>query len=336
MLDPPDLPDARISAAVQQHYGLHLTTLAFLPLGRDVRAWAYRATTADDAPLFLKLRQGNVNEAALRVPRYLADHGVLHVVAPLPTQDHRLWVGVEAFTLTLYPFIAGHTGGVHGLPERHWRTYGAALRGLHDTPVESDLGSVVPRESFTSPWPALVQRIEAALDHPAPDAFGRELARWWQGQRAAIWALVERLRALGQRLRAAAPPPVLCHADLHLNNILIDTADRFWMVDWDDTLLAPKECDLMMGIGGLSRATVGPREEAWFREGYGRTDIDLVALAYYRHLRAVGDVAANGEQVVLLPAVSDATKRRALDGLERLFAPGYIVTLAQQLGHVAT
>ena len=71
MLGPPDLPDDRIVASVRRHYGLHLTTLAFLPLGQDVLAWAYRAATADAATYFLKLRQGAANQAGLRVPRYL-------------------------------------------------------------------------------------------------------------------------------------------------------------------------------------------------------------------------------------------------------------------------
>ena len=335
MLDPPDLSDDRLTAAVEQHYGLHLTTLTFLPLGQDVRAWAYRAVSARGSTYFLKLRQGAINDAALRVPRYLVDHGVPHVVAPLPTRTQRLWADVEAFTLTLFPFITGATGGAHGWQEHHWVTYGAALRALHDTPVTTDLAAIVPRDSFTSRWPALVQAVEVALaQSQGTDPIARAVAAWWRTKRADIHALVERLEALGQRLRIQRPPLVLCHADLHPNNVLIDRDGRFWIVDWDDTLLAPKECDLMMGVGGLSRDTVGPREEAWFLAGYGPTAIDPVALAYYRHLRAVSDVAARGEQAVLLPAVSEATRRLALHWLERLFAPGYIVSLARQVDHL--
>src|SRR5216684_1506509 len=58
----------------------------------------------------------------------------------------------------------------------------------------------------------------------------------------------------------------------------VDAEDRFWVVDWDETLLAPKECDLMFGVGGIGGEFIGPQEEAWFLKDYGSTAIDPVAL----------------------------------------------------------
>src|SRR3712207_7537781 len=46
---------------------------------------------------------------SLLVPRYLHDHGVAQVVAPLPTRTHALAVPVGEFTLTLYPFVDGRS-----------------------------------------------------------------------------------------------------------------------------------------------------------------------------------------------------------------------------------
>ena len=331
MLEPPDLPDDCIVACVRRHYGLELTMLAFLPLGQDVLSWAFRAITAD-ATYFLKLRQGRVNEAALRVPRYLADYGVPHIVAPLPTLAQRLWVEVEGFTLALYPFIDGTTGIAHGLLAHHWRTFGTALRRMHDTPLASHLAPVLPRESPTAGLSEVVRALDARVDaRTFADPIERDLATFWQRKRTEIQALVERFETLSQQLRTQRPPLVLCHADVHPNNVLIDKDDRFWIVDWDDTQLAPKECDLMMGVGGLGNYPAGPRETGWFLSGYGSTDIDPVALAYYRHVRALGDIGANGEQVLLLPGASEATKRNGLQRMEKLFAPGYIVSLTQQV-----
>lgn len=337
MLEPPDLADHRLVAAVRRHYGLTVTTLTFLPLGQDVRAWAYRVCDADETTYFLKLRLGPVNRAAHRVPRYLADRGVPHIVAPLPTRARRPWATIEGFTVALYPFIEGSPGGAHELEERHWVTYGAALRAIHDTPLTPRVARVAPRESFTSPWPDLVKEIDARIEDGAVTRpIEREYAAFWHTRRAEIQELVERLETLGRRLRAARPPLVLCHADIHHNNVLIDTEDGFWIVDWDDTLRAPKECDLMMGVGGLNGTIVGPREEEWFLRGYGPTAIDPVALAYYRHLRAVGDLAYNGMQMWLLPAASEAIKAKALQGTRLLFAPGSIVSLAHQSARAVT
>ncbi len=84
---------------------------------------------------------------------------------------------------------------------------------------------------------------------------------------------------------------------MHPNNVLIDTDDQLWIVDWDEVLLAPKECDLMMGVGGLGSYPAGPREAAWFLQGYGSTAIDPVALAYYRRARPCGYWRQRGADV---------------------------------------
>ncbi len=339
-LEPPDLAPDRISAAVRRHYDLALTTLTFLPLGLDVQAWAYRATTADGRTLFLKLRQGSIHEAALRVPRYLVDHGATHVVAPLPTRAQRLWGEVAGFTFTLSPFIEGVTGMAHGMQRDQWIAFGAALSELHAMPLAPELVRDVPREAFTltqlfqrlrqAPWTAVVTALDAlGAASAAADPALHALAIWWQAQRPLVLALADRFTALGEQLRAQRPPLVLCHADIHPNNLLIDVDGRLWMVDWDEVLLAPKECDLMMGVGGLGNYPAGLRETAWFLQGYGSTAVDPIVLAYYRHARALGDIGANAEQI-LQPAASEAAKHAAMQRLRLLFAPGYIVSQARQ------
>ena len=338
MLEPPDIPHDRIVASVGRHYGLRLTTLAFLPLGQDALAWSYRGTTADAAAYFVKLRLGVTNQAGLHVPRYLADHGVPQVVAPIATRTDRLWCDVDGFTLMLYPFIKGSTGMDHGLQEQHWVSYGAALREIHSTSIAPELARHLTREPFTSTvastwpgvsrWTDVVRALDALIAKGAlTEPFERDLAAFWQGKRAEIEALVDRFETLGQLLRSNSPALVLCHSDIHPNNVLIDREDRFWIVDWDDALLAPKECDLMFGVGGLGNYPAGPREQAWFLRGSGSPAIDPVALAYYRCLRAVGDIGANGEQVMLMSA-GEATRRNALRRMMKLFEPGSIVSLS--------
>ena len=61
----------------------------------------------------------------------------------------------------------------------------------------------------------------------------------------------------------------LCHADIHTANILITPEQDMVIVDWDDTLLAPKERDLMFVLGGDAFQT---REVRLFLEGYGKRD----------------------------------------------------------------
>lgn len=134
-------------ASVRAGYGIPVTALTFLPIGRDSAAWVYRARAADGAAYLLKVRQDIGNQSGLIVPRYLHDRGVTQVVAPIPTVTQTLWVDVDGFALMLYPFIDGATGRDRGMDEHHWVTYGAVLRQIHQA------GAVSPaRRHLVAAW----------------------------------------------------------------------------------------------------------------------------------------------------------------------------------------
>jgi spectinomycin phosphotransferase len=78
---------------------------------------------------------------------------------------------------------------------------------------------------------------------------------------------------------------VLCHSDIHAGNILMEATGALYIVDWDNPILAPKERDLMSIGGGQFGNVHTAQEEALFYRGYGQTQIDPVALAYYRYER---------------------------------------------------
>jgi spectinomycin phosphotransferase len=330
MHEPPiDLANETLRACLRARYGLAVTELAFLPLGHDSSAWVYRVRAADDGTYFLKARLGVVNEAGLAVPRYLRDRGIAQVVAPLPTTTGALWADAGDYALILYPFVAGTTGMERGMSEQQWVDYGALLRRVHATAVAPDLARLVGRDPFAPAGAGTVRRLDAHIgarifDDPA----ARALAQFWQSRRGDIRALLDRAEDLGRRLGEPAPPLVLCHADIHTANVLLDADGRVWFVDWDETILAPPERDLMFVVGGISSELVGPREEALFFRGYGATVVEPLALAYYRYAWAVGDIGAFGEQVFFRPDLGPTTRRASVDLFMRLFKPGEIVALA--------
>jgi len=163
---------------------------------------------------------------------------------------------------------------------------------------------------------------------PAADELADRLREVWLPVAADLERVAGRTEALGPRLRARRPPAVLCHADPHLLNVLVDGDGRPWLIDWDDARLAPRECDLMFVVGGLfADAPVGARELAWFGEGYGDTAVDPALLAYYRCSRALEDVA--GPALEVLDRDRPAAERaRALAIIRFSLARGGILTLA--------
>jgi spectinomycin phosphotransferase len=330
MLEPPPIASQTLHEALRTGYGITVAELTFLPLGKDAEAWAYRVRAADGTPYFLKVRTGISNASGLLVPRYLHEQGVTNVAAPLPSTVGSLWVAAAGFALVLYPYIEGVMGADGGMTAHHWTAFGSTLRQVHTATLSAELVRRMRHETFTPAGSAQVRRVHAHLaTHKPTDSIGQELAAFWHAHHEEIRTLVVRGEHLGRQLRATNLPRVLCHADAHTWNLLIGTADQVWLVDWDETVLAPKERDLMFVVGGIAEGLVGPEAETWFFAGYGPTTIHPLALAYYRHAWAVGDIGAFAEQVFLSPETGDIDRQDAARLFKSLFAPGNIVALAR-------
>jgi spectinomycin phosphotransferase len=160
-------------------------------------------------------------------------------------------------------------------------------------------------------------------------------ARFWRERREQIHLLADRADDLGRRLAATSPPLLLCHADIHTANLLIDAGGKIWVVDWDEVVLAPRERDLMfVAGGGISDRWVGRQDEEHFFQGYGPVELDPPALAYYRYAWAVSDIGAYGEQVFLRPDLGPIDRKESAEILKGLFKPGEIVEKALASGTV--
>jgi spectinomycin phosphotransferase len=331
MREPPsNLADDALLDALRRAYRQAVTRITFLPLGHDSSAWVYRADAEDGTPYFLKVRTRVDNRPALAVPFALHEQGVTQVVAPLPAAGGELWASAGDYAIILYPFVEGRTGMEQGMSDAQWRAYGAVMRQVHAAAVPAELAAGMRREDFSPGWAPSLRAVDAAVAAGSLEGEERrDTAQFWTERRDTIHHLLERAESLGRRLAASALPLVLCHADVHTNNVLLEPDGRAWLVDWDETMLAPKERDLMFVLGGgISRALVSERDEALFLEGYGEAAADRLALAYYRYAWAVNDIGAYGAEVFLRPDLGPVTRRAALQSLRTLFAPGEIVSLA--------
>ncbi len=330
MREPPaDLSDDTLCASLRTHYRLAVVELTFLPLGHDSSAWVYRVRTIGDVLYFLKVRRCVSNIPGLLVPHYLHDHGIAQVVAPLPTVAQTLWAEAAGYGLILYPFITGTTGMAQGMMPRQWTDYGAILRQIHAATITPELARVMRRETFVPMGAAMIRELEAHIDSRAfDDPARRALGAFWRERRDEIATLAQRAEELGRRFGRSAPAFVLCHADIHTNNVMLDTGGRVWIVDWDETVLAPKERDLMFVVGGIIAGLVRPREQELFFQGYGAATINPLGLVYYRYAWAVSDIGEYGAAVFLRPDLSSSARRAAVDDFKRLFKPGNIVTIA--------
>jgi spectinomycin phosphotransferase len=316
---------------MEGHYGLSVAALAFLPVGNDAASWVYRLETGEGQRYFLKLRsKARFNAPSLIVPRYLLEQELPHILAPLPTREQELWVALEDFMLTVYPFVEGRMAAHVGLSAAQWQAFGALVRRVHDCRLPRDLRQQLPVETFVPGQRDLIAALQqASARQRLDDEVRREFADFWREQQEIIDVLVTRAGALGTELRRARAPRVLCHADMHPWNVLVAEDGEFWLIDWDEVVMALRERDLMFVVGGLRVDDgVAAARTAQFLQGYGDVKLNPTALAYYRYARAVEDIAADGDRVFFAPDLGEVSRRAALEGFKSMFATGNIVSMA--------
>ena len=327
---PGDLSIAALSDALQRNYGIAVADLKYLALGADSRAWVYDVQAQDGCRYFLKARMTLDNPSSLVVPHYLHARGVLQVAAPIDTSAKELYARLDDYFLILYPFLDGITGKVRGMNESQWSVYGETLRQIHSSAAACELAHLLGSETYVPAGVAAIRRLQAQLAEAQDlEATANKLLDFWNQQQDSINLVCERAEELGRRLAAMAPPAVLCHADIHTNNVMVDRKGKIWIVDWDETVLAPKERDLMFILdGGISRRLVSRENEQWFMQGYGEATIDRLAIAYYKYAWAVSDIGEFGLQVFGRPDLGPVARSSAVNSFKILFQPGNIVSLA--------
>jgi len=175
-------------------------------------------------------------------------------------------------------------------PDRHGRHLvpgpGETVLRLYDW---VDLRQVEPAAPAT---PRQLGILLARLHRCAPAAPGAPADPWhdsvpgvpeWAGAAAsdAAWAgrLAERVATLPELCAAVGPPDpaalLVCHRDLHPENVLADPAGELVVVDWDN--LGPTTPGRELGRVVFD----------WFCDG-STTDLDAVRVLYGEYLRAGG------------------------------------------------
>jgi spectinomycin phosphotransferase len=117
-------------------------------------------------------------------------------------------------------------------------------------------------------------------------------------------------------------PSILCHADLHVGNVLVSPDGSISVVDWDEVTLAPPERDLMFVRGSAVAGRVGDREATAFESGYGSSEANPLLIAWYRVDWAIQDLADFARRVILDPELGTATRTAALALFHSTFEPG--------------
>jgi spectinomycin phosphotransferase len=338
MREQPKIPEECLRACLQDHYDLYPVTLELLPLGLDYNAGVYRVESEQGASYLLKVTSRPLYEPACRVPRYLNDQGIAAVVAPVPTRSNALWTRVEDWSVIVYPFIEGDTSWT-GMTDEQWKEVGTIFQRIHQVTMPSFGFESLHKETFDpaeyARWVHAFETQHAqALD--GESASERALRSSWMAHQPTIHTVVTSLEKLAGLLRSRTLPSVICHADLHPANLLRDHAGQVFVLDWDEVMLAPKERDFLFVKESFADSEALPGTPAFF-QGYGQTEIDWMALTYFRYERVVQDLIACAQEVFFREDLGEGTKADSVQLFAAILAEGGEIDAASQaLAHLSS
>jgi Ser/Thr protein kinase RdoA (MazF antagonist) len=245
----------------------------------DLRA-GHHGARAPDA-VFVVFDRAFRTAAALR-----DDAGLEFVLAPIPSDGGAILHRLDArYAIRVERFVEGEVGefGEFEDPEER-RRVGTLLGRLHAA-SESVPPGLPGREDFALPGRAALMEALDQLDTAWDSGPFGERAR--QLLRAHADAVGDRLRAydrLAGRVRDEPGPWVVTHGEPHSSNVIRDAVGGSWLVDWDTTLIGPRERDLWMI---LDEDLTGWDE---YREAMGGVRLNEAALGLYQERWALAEI----------------------------------------------
>ncbi len=331
MLEKPSIPDEKIIACLRADFGLQTGWLTFLPLGADLNTAVYRFLERDGDRYFVKLRRGPFEGMSVAVPKYLHDQGINRIITPLSTRTGCLWAELDLFKVILYPYIDGHDGYEVGLTASQWIELGRTFQRVHAAHLPEGLLGSIRSETWSPVNRRALRKVMDELSScEMSDPLSRHLGEVLKDQRALILDLLDQTDRLACSFQGGSLDFHLCHGDLHAGNLLIHAKGDFFIVDWDELVLAPREKDLMSVGAGLFGGWCSPAEEnELFYRGYGPVEVDPSLLMYYRYERIIADLAVECRQIFQAEG-SGEDRQQALKWLQSNFLPEGTIALARQ------
>jgi spectinomycin phosphotransferase len=320
ILDPPEVPDHLVAAAVQRAWGLAVTTVQRVDVGGDAWHWVvgddggpgwFATLDVAETPDDVRSRVA-AYDAASRLAQRLP-----FVVGPVPTREEGVAVvPARGLLLTVAPYVEGTPVTLAGASDDRERIVLAGMVAeLQAQPVPTGL----PR------WRPRVGRVPHAQREDLERCLGQETwsggpwagpaARLLHDARPALLSGLRRLSLLGAAVGGSAERWVLTHGETHAGRLL-RTADGHRLVGWAGAAVAPRERDLVDALAGAET------DDPWYAyvEAGGRVEpLSADAVEVFDLQRRLARVA---EHAVLLwrPHEDSADARRSFGRLEEELA----------------
>jgi spectinomycin phosphotransferase len=293
--EPNDLDREAIAAALKGHWGIDAAHLDYLPVGFGSHHW--EAVSADRSRWFVSaddLRAGrDPDERFAALDRAFRTAAMLRVMAglefvqaPLPSGDGVVVHRLDArYTIRVEPFVVGTAVGSGDYERPHERRWVGTLIGrLHAASgtIPPDLPS---REDFAVPGRDTLEEALAQLGAPWDGGpFADPTRRLLRESADSVRDRLHAYSCRAARLRDAPAAWVVTHGEPHSANVISDAQRNLRLVDWDTTLIAPRERDLWM--------VLDDNRTGWheYCDAAGPVELTEEALGLYRERWALAEI----------------------------------------------
>ena len=298
LTSPTDLDHDELVRALMP-WGVDEPRLVYLPVGFGAHHWhaeddgtRWFVTVDDLAAGFQRAADTDAAFAALerayRTAAVLRDEaGLEFVLAPLLDNEGVILRRVdERYAVSVAPFVEGTSSSFGEYESAAERRRMAELVGRLHVAGDRIPADLPRRDDCSIPSRAVLDEALATLDEPWDTGPFADAARVLLADRAdTVDARLRRYDALAERVRGRAESWVVTHGEPHRANVMVDALRRTRLVDWDTTLVAPRERDLCMV---LDEELTGWSE---YLSVVGDVSLDAEALELYRRWWSLADIA---------------------------------------------
>lgn len=259
--EPRDLDRVELADLLRRHWALDGVALDHLPVGFGGHHWlatdaggARWFVTADD--LEAGFQHGGSPDAAFAAleraygtaAALCHQAGLEFVVAPLRDREGAVLRRLDArYSVSVAPFVAGTSapfGAYTSADER--RAMGRLVARLHAATEAID--RALPRaEDFAVPSRAELFEALADVDRPWDSGpFAEPVRVLLRSSRRDLERRFREYDGLAAEFAGTGDSWVVTHGEPHSANVVREPGRSLLLVDWDTTLLAPRERDLRM------------------------------------------------------------------------------------------
>lgn len=300
----PNVDRTALVHILERAYAFRIRGLRFMPTGW--LAACYTVTCEDGTRYFLKLHPEDrpaafaASSRAFYLPlTYQLHHkGILPwIPAPIPNGSRALATAWPPYVIELAQFVEGTLVGHEGMDGEILARLAGLVGTLHRSTSQIAVDEPLLDNFEIRFEPNLVRALDEGpcfADHPRPGM--QALSAFLRAEGDRIRGYLARLQALqvvGRRMDKAR---VVCHTDLHGENLMIDREGHLVLCDWEGAMIAPPEHDLMFFAGEETFwAAFLPHYEAAFDpvlgHGSGMPDLHPAVFEFYYLRRGLEDLA---------------------------------------------